>query len=476
MKMEGKTALVLGLGESGLAMAQWLDRQGARVRVADSRVEPPHAAELKRSVPTVQLVAGAFGSDLLAGVDVFGLSPGLALSEPIVVEAAARGIPIVGEIELFARALRDLGLRDACKIVAITGTNGKTTTTSMAGAMCRAAGKVTAVAGNISPAALAALMACLDAGKLPDVWVLELSSFQLETTQSLAADAAAVLNVSDDHMDRYQGLDDYAATKARIFAGSGVQVLNRQDARVLAMARAGRRIVSFGLDAPSTESDFGLAEGWLALGEERLLRTDDLAVSGLHNAANALAALALCRAIGVPLAPALEALRGFKGLSHRVEKIAEIEGVAYYDDSKGTNVGATVAALEGLGGQMAAQSANAGYQSNRKIVLIGGGDGKGQDFTPLGPALAGHARALVLIGRDATKIEAAVAGCGISVIHAQDMDQAVRKAAVAARAGDAVLLSPACASFDMYRNYAHRAEVFAAAVREIAVSRQKELQ
>lgn len=459
--LAGKTVLVLGLGESGLAMAQWLDRQGARVRVADSRAEPPFAAELKRTAPAVQLIAGSFSNELLAGVEVFGLSPGLALSEPLVVEAAVRGIPIVGEIELFARALRDLGLREACKIVAITGTNGKTTTTSMVGAMCRAAGKVTAVAGNISPAALSALMTCLDAGKLPGVWVLELSSFQLETTESLAADAATVLNVSDDHMDRYAGLDDYAAAKARIFEGDGVQVLNRQDARVMAMARAGRRIVSFGLDAPAGESDFGLIEGWLALGNERLLRTDDLAVSGLHNAANALAALALCRSIGLPLAPALEALRGFKGLSHRVEKIAEIEGVAYYDDSKGTNVGATVAALEGLG---------------RKVVLIAGGDGKGQDFTPLGPALTGHARALVLIGRDATRIEAAVAGCGVSIIHAQDMDQAVRKAAVAARAGDAVLLSPACASFDMYRNYAHRAEVFAEAVRGLAASRQKELQ
>ena len=488
-----KQVLVLGLGESGLAMAQWLDRQGARVRVADSRTEPPFAAELKRVAPAAQLVTGPFGSELLAGVDVFGLSPGLALSEPLVVKAVARGIPVVGEIELFARALRDLSLREGCKIVAITGTNGKTTTTSMVGAMCRAAGKVTAVAGNISPAALSALMTCLDAGKLPEVWVLELSSFQLETTESLAADAAAVLNVSDDHMDRYAGLDDYAAAKARIFAGGGAQVLNRQDARVMAMARAVSRRLTFGVDAPAAADDFGLAEGWLMQGNERLLRTDDLAVSGLHNAANALAALALCRSIGLPPAPALEALRAFKGLSHRVEKIAEIEGVAWYDDSKGTNVGATVAALQGLGGQMAAQTghlppagredgrvgstlAAAGYQSNRKIVLIAGGDGKGQDFTPLGPALAGHARALVLIGRDATRIEAAVAGCGVSVLHAQDMDQAVRKAAVAARAGDAVLLSPACASFDMYRNYAHRAEVFAAAVRQLAVSRQKELQ
>jgi len=458
MSWQGKTVLVLGLGESGLAMAQWLHRQGARVRVADSRSEPPNAAELKRTAPGVALLAGSFNDALLEGADLIGLSPGLSLDEAVVAEAARRGIPVVGEIELFAGALRELGVRDRCKVIAITGTNGKTTTTAMTGALCRAAGKVTAVAGNISPAALAALMACLDAGKLPEVWVLELSSFQLETTVSLDADAAVVLNVSDDHLDRYAGLDDYAAAKARIFEGGGAQVLNRQDARVMAMARPVPRRLTFGLDAAAGADDFGLADGWLMLGGERLLRADELAVSGLHNAANALAALALCRAIGLPLARLLPALREFRGLPHRVERVADIDGVAWYDDSKGTNVGATVAALEGLG---------------RKVVLIAGGDGKGQDFSPLGPALAAHGRTLVLIGRDALKIEAAVGDCGIPVIHAQDMDQAVRKAAVAARAGDAVLLSPACASFDMFRNYAHRAEVFTQAVRALAAARQR---
>ena len=459
--LAGKTVLVLGLGESGLAMAQWLVRQGARVRLADSRKEPPFAAELARSAPGAVLLSGSFNEALIDGAELIGLSPGLSLNEPVVAEAARRGIPVVGEIELFAGALRALGVRDACKVVALTGTNGKTTTTALTGALCRAAGKLTAVAGNIGPAALSALMTCLDAGKLPEVWVLELSSFQLETTVSLAAEAAAVLNVSDDHMDRYAGLDDYAAAKARIFEGCGAQVLNRQDPRVLAMANGVSRRLTFGLDAPQGPDDFGLADGWLMQGGERLLRADELALAGLHNAANALAALALCRAIELPLAPLLPALRDFKGLPHRVERIAELDGVAWYDDSKGTNVGATVAALEGLG---------------RKVVLIAGGDGKGQDFSPLAPALAGHGRALVLIGRDATKIEAAVAECGVPLIHAQDMEQAVRKAAVAARAGDAVLLSPACASFDMYRNYVHRAEVFAQAVGELAAARQKEIQ
>ena len=455
----GKTVLVLGLGESGLAMAQWLERQGARVRVADSRSEPPFAAELKRSVPGAVLLTGPFNDELVDGAELIGLSPGLSLNEPVVAEAARRGIPIVGEIALFAGALCELGARARCKVIAITGTNGKTTTTALTGALCRAAGKVTAVAGNISPAALSALMTCLDAGKLPEVWVLELSSFQLETTASLAADAAAVLNLSGDHLDRYAGLDDYAAAKARIFEGAGAQVLNRQDARVLAMANAVSRRLTFGLDAPAGPDDFGLKDGWLMQGSERLLRADELAVSGLHNAANALAALALCHAVGLPLAPLLPALRAFKGLPHRVEHIAEIDGVAWYDDSKGTNVGATVAALEGLG---------------RKVVLIAGGDGKGQDFSPLAPSLAGHGRALVLIGRDAMKIEAAVGDCGIPLIHAQDLGQAVRKAALAARAGDAVLLSPACASFDMFRSYLHRAEVFAQAVHALAAARQKE--
>ena len=500
MKLQNKTVLVLGLGESGLAMAQWLTRLGARVRVADSRSEPPHAAELRRSAPGAVLLAGSFNDELLDGADLVGLSPGLSLNEPVVAAASRRGIPVVGEIELFAGALRDLDMREGCRVIAITGTNGKTTTTAMTGALCRAAGKVTAVAGNIGPPALSALMTCLDAikenagtgaGKLPEIWVLELSSFQLETTVSLEPDAAVVLNVTDDHLDRYAGLDDYAVAKARIFAGSGVQVLNRQDDRVMEMVLADRRRLTFGLDAAVGDEDFGLAEGWLMQGKQRLLGIDEMTVSGLHNAANALAALALCHAVGLPLAPLLPALREFKGLPHRVERIAEFDNVIWYDDSKGTNVGATVAALEGLGGQMAAQTshpppagrevgregaylADIRYQNNRKIVLIAGGDGKGQDFLPLGPALAGHARALVLLGRDAMNIEAAVAECGVSIIHAQDMDQAVRKAAVAARAGDAVLLSPACASFDMYRNYAHRAEVFALAVHELAKARQKE--
>ena len=455
--LTGKHVLVLGLGESGLAMAQWCARNGATVRVADTRAAPPYLDELKHRVASADFCPGEFDKSLLDGIDLVALSPGLPSDLPVLDEAGARGIAVTGEIELFAQGLRALGVRERTRVIAITGTNGKTTTTALAGHLCRAAGKVTGVAGNISPAALTALMACQDAGKLPEVWVLELSSFQLETLATLDADAATVLNVSDDHLDRYAGLDDYAAAKARIFAGGGVQVLNRQDPRVKRMAIPARRLITFGLDAPADSADFGLrqnkGEAWIARGDEFLLPVRELPLSGLHNAANAMAALALCAAVGLEAAGLLPSLRDFAGLPHRVERVAEIGGVTWFDDSKGTNVGATVAALEGL---------------QRKVVVILGGDGKGQDFSPLKGALAAHGRAAVLIGRDGPAIGTAIEGCGVPVLAAGDMDEAVRVAARAAQAGDAVLLSPACASFDMFRNYEHRAQVFVAAVQGLA--------
>lgn len=445
-------------------MVRFLLRHGARVSVADSREAPPHATRFHAEFPTVSLITGPFSDTLFSGIDLIAISPGVPLADPKVATAIARGIPVAGDVELFALAISRQLSAVSPHVIAITGSNGKSTVTEMAGAMCRAAGLKTTVAGNIGLPVLDALMEAEQNGA-PEAFVLELSSFQLETTSSLDASAATVLNISEDHLDRYTGMAHYSAAKTRVFHGSGVQILNRDDARSMAMALPGRKVETFGLNAPADERDWGIlqqgGQQWLAQGAKCLLPISELPLAGLHNAANALAALALCRAIGLPFEPLIDALRNFKGLPHRVEKVAEIDGISFYDDSKGTNVGATVAALTGM---------------PCKVVLIAGGDGKGQDFTPLGPALAGHARALVLIGRDATRIEAAVAGCGISAIHAQDMDQAVRKAAVAARAGDAVLLSPACASFDMYRNYAHRAEMFAAAVREIAVSRQKELQ
>jgi len=322
--------------------------------------------------------------------------------------------------------------------------------------MCRKAGLNTVAAGNIGLPVLDALAEAERSGSAPDVYVLELSSFQLETTSSLNPVAATVLNVSEDHLDRYAGMTGYAAAKARIFAGCGVQVLNRQDAWSSGMATRGRKTTTFGLDAPKNDYQWGLrlsgGATWLAHGAQNLMTLEELPLAGLHNAANALAALALCSALDIPPAPLLATLREFKGLPHRVSKVTEIDGVTYYDDSKGTNVGATVAALSGMGG---------------KAVLIAGGDGKGQDFSPLRAAVESYARAVVLIGRDGPKIGAVLSGCGVPLLTATTLEQAVTLAADQAQAGDAVLLSPACASWDMFRNYEHRAQVFIAAVQRL---------
>lgn len=450
--------LVLGMGETGLSMAKWLSRQGANVRAADSRAAPPNLEAMQRAVPAAQVFTGAFAAETFAGIDLIAISPGVPLAEPLVQQAARRGVPVVGDMELFALALGQTGSPEP-RILVITGSNGKTTVTAMVGAMVQRAGWDVEVAGNIGPAVLDALMRREDSGKLPQAWVLEISSFQLETTQNLDPTVATVLNLCEDHFDRYAGMQDYAAAKARIFLSEdgGTQILNRDDPLVRAMALPGRKQMTFSLDAPVAESDFGLlrdgGDTWLVQGRTRLLKTSELAISGLHNAANALAALALCRAVELPLEPLLQALREFKGLPHRMEKVAAVGGVTFYDDSKGTNVGATVAALNGM---------------TQGVVLIAGGDGKGQDFFPLRQPLAECARAVVLIGRDAGKIAAALAGCGVPLYQAKTMEEAVQQSFVLAQQGDAVLMSPACASLDMFRNYAHRAEVFVAAVRELA--------
>ncbi|MBI2308757.1 MAG: UDP-N-acetylmuramoyl-L-alanine--D-glutamate ligase [Rhodocyclales bacterium] len=448
MNLNGKQALVLGLGETGLAMAKWLAREGARVRVADSRAVPPNAAALAAAVPAAELVAGPFAAATFAGVDLIAISPGLPVQEAHVQAALAAGVPVVSEIELFAWAVH--ARTPQAKIVAITGSNGKTTTTALTAYLANAAGVPAVACGNISPAALDALMTVIDAGTLPALWVLELSSFQLETTHTLKPDAATVLNISEDHLDRYAGLDDYAAAKARIFRGTRVMVLNRDDDRSLGMGRCGKALVTFGLDRPPRAGDYGLVDGWLMRGGERLVAQTELKLAGLHNAANALAALALLEAVGIAPQACLPALREFKGLAHRVEFVARIGEVDYYDDSKGTNVGATLAAINGMG---------------RKLAIILGGDGKGQDFSPLRPALVAHGRAAALIGRDAEAVAAVLAGSGIPLQRCADMTEAVAFCAAQAQPGDAVLLSPACASLDMYRNYAHRAEAFIAAVK-----------
>jgi UDP-N-acetylmuramoylalanine--D-glutamate ligase len=499
MNYQGKHVLVLGLGESGLAMAQWLARCGATLRVADTREAPDRLATLRDVTPDAEFFGGPFAATLADGIDFIAVSPGLMpgreLAEIIPV-AEERNIPVWGEIELFAQALEALRTeRDyAPKIIAITGTNGKTTVTSLTGLLCQRAGLSVQVAGNISPAALDVLRAAIDQDELPQVWVLELSSFQLHASFSLQADAATVLNITQDHLDWHGDMDAYAADKEKIFGANTIRVLNRDDARVMQMASPLAPVISFGSDEPEQANCFGLVNEngmqWLSVAvpsEEggqsqqgqrrprrkkeivepdisinRLMPAEALKIRGQHNAVNALAALALCRAIDLPMARLLHGLREYQGEPHRVELVTTIQGVEYYDDSKGTNVGATVAALNGLGADLGGAS---------RLVLIAGGDGKGQDFSPLAQPMTRYVRAAILIGKDAPQIRAAVAQSGVELIDCQTLEQAVQRASELAQSGDAVLLSPACASLDMFKNYAHRAQVFVDAVRDIASAR-----
>ena len=445
MELHGKRVLVVGLGESGLAMAKWLHRQGAVVRVADSRENPPNTSALQQVAPGAELLAGPFTAEPFAWAELVALSPGVAKATP---EIAAVNGKIVSEIELFAAGVREQV--PGSQIIAITGSNGKTTTTALTAHLLNGAGVPATACGNISPSALDALMDAQDSGALPQIWVVELSSFQLETTHHLRAAAATMLNLSEDHLDRYDGsLANYAAAKSRIFQGKGAMILNRDDDWSMANGRCGRKMITFGLDPAPRGVDYGLADSAICRGPEKLVALADLRLSGRHNAANAMAALALCEAIGVAPTRLIAPLKNFQGLPHRVETVAEIGGVRYVDDSKGTNVGATLAAIEGMG---------------RKVAIVLGGDGKGQDFAPLQAALAQHGRAVALIGRDAAAIESAIAGCGLPLQRVATMDEAVQWLAAQAQFGDCVLLSPACASLDMYKNYAHRAQAFIAAV------------
>jgi UDP-N-acetylmuramoylalanine--D-glutamate ligase len=471
---------VLGLGRTGVSCARYLRRRGLAVRVADTRAAPPGLAALRASDGDIELRTGAFDVRLLDDVDQVVISPGLPVQQPVVQEAARRGLPVVGDIELFAREAQ-------APVAAVTGTNGKSTVTTLVAELACASGRDALAGGNLGEPALDLLMR-----PTPGLYVLELSSFQLETTWSLRSVVATVLNVTADHLDRYASVEEYADAKARIFDGCEVAVVNADDARVRAMPHPGQRVLSFGLSSP--DADFTVAaapEPVLMRRGEPLLPLSQLRLQGRHNAANALAALAMCEALALPDAPVLDALVRFGGLPHRAQWVADVDGVRYVNDSKGTNVGATVAAIEGLSGP---------------LVLIAGGDGKNADFAPLAAACRGKVRHVVLIGRDAPRIAAALEklggewghsrfpetargnddkGSGKSRMspfphippgklapshfsYATDMPAAVRAARAAARPGDTVLLSPACASFDMFRDYAHRGEQFSAAVRSLA--------
>ena len=589
------TVLILGLGDSGLAMARWTARCGAQVRVADTREAPPQAATLAQDVPAATLHHGLAVS-LLDGVNLVLKSPGLMPNAPdvsaLLNAAAERGIPVRGELSLFASALADLktDMRYAPKVVAITGTNGKTTTTSLTAQLIERCGKRVGMAGNIGPTLLDTLRVALDqepeqelapiepeqlplpnieqgvapiaadddvgdeqqesvgnteaaesivepasdepaevaatealtddpdaplvvlappAPKepvfevLPDAWVLELSSFQLDGVSNFEPDASVVLNITQDHLDWHGSMKAYAEAKARIYGKSAIMVINRDDDVVAAMVpppevikstvrgrpakQIHRNVVRFGLDAPKKPGDFGLVNesgmAWLVRameldptiklkkGEEaeiilqRLMPADALRIRGRHNASNALAALALATAVGCPLAPMLHGLREYRGEPHRVEHVATVGGVDAIDDSKGTNVGATVAALLGLGSDL----------SPGKLVIILGGDGKGQEFAPLAEPVGRFARAVALIGRDAQTIAQTLssvtnpAGEALPTESFATLEDATRWAFAQAKAGDAVLLSPACASLDMFRNYAHRAQVFVDTVRQLGL-------
>ena len=572
LSLHDQPVLVLGLGDSGLAMARWCARLGARVTVWDSREAPPQAVALAEAVPQARRLAGDLALDALNGMKLVLKSPGLAPQDEriaaLIAQARQTGVPVQGELDLFAAALAALKADRgyAPKVVAITGTNGKTTTTSMTAQLMARAGLRVAMAGNIGPTMLDTLAAALDlepapavddeAGvaspaadadaplaedgeadteaavtepevpdavdentgggppphlipppppgpvfeHLPEAWVLELSSFQLDGVTAFEPGAAVVLNVTQDHLDWHGTMDAYAAAKARVYGHQAVMVVNRDDPAVAAMVPAPvpgkgrfakaveRQVVRFGLGEPQRPGDYGLQVqngiAWLARAQvsedallakrkrgapeeeedlhiQRLMPADALRVRGRHNAANAMAALALATAVGCPLAPMLHGLREYAGEPHRVEFVATLDGVDAYDDSKGTNVGATVAALTGLGAD----------KSPSRLVVILGGDGKGQDFAPLAEPVRRHARAVATLGRDAAAIEAALQSSGVPLQRHDTLEAATRWAFAQAQEGDAVLLSPACASLDMFRNYGHRAEVFVAEVRAIAAEK-----
>lgn len=444
MNWQGKKVLVAGLGGSGVAMIAYLQAQGADVAAYDAQLTAEREAALKQQYRQLPCYRGELGETLLADADVLALSPGISERTPAIEAFKQRGGRVMGDVEMLAYALEGRG----DKVIAITGSNGKTTVTSLVGHLCAQCGLDTVVAGNIGTPVLEALMQ--RAGKPADVWVLELSSFQLENTDHLNADAAVVLNISEDHLERYDDLLDYAHAKDKIFRGNGVQVLNADDMLCHAMRRNGRQVKWFSLqDTGDYWAD--LSEGRLKAGSQTpegaadLLALNDIPLQGLHNAANVLAALALCEAIGLPRARLLEQVQTFRGLPHRVEKIGEKNGVVFIDDSKGTNVGATAAAIAGL---------------QQPLVLIAGGQGKGQDFSPLGAALQGKARAVMLIGADAPTIRRDLSAFGVEMVDCATLEEAVQRAYALAQSGDIVLLSPACASFDMFKGYAHRAQVF----------------
>ena len=443
----GQRVLVLGLGDTGLSCVRFLHARGVELAVTDSRLTPPGLKILQEEFPDVGVFVGGFDAQAIARADVLLLSPGVSLKTPEVVAAVAQGKTVIGDIEVFARCVDK-------PVVAITGSNGKSTVTALVGEMARIARMQTYVGGNIGTPVLQLVEHNADA----QLYVLELSSFQLETTYSLNASASVILNISEDHMDRYTSLADYAQAKARIYHGNGAVIVNQDDVFAERLGRevgTHRQIFRFTLGNPTDDHCFGVLHldnrACLARGQQVLLPVEEVRIKGQHNVANALAALALGTAVGLPMPAMLEALREFPGLPHRTQWVAEQNGVQWFNDSKATNVGAALAAISGL-------------QANTLFVILGG-QGKGQDFSPLAEALATRNAHALLLGEDADRIAAAL-GDRVAQTRVKDMAEAVHTAKGLAQAGDIVLLSPACASFDMFNGYAHRGQVFMQLVKE----------
>jgi UDP-N-acetylmuramoylalanine--D-glutamate ligase len=497
------SVLVLGLGDSGLAMVRWCVRHGADVLVVDTREQPPHLAQLTEEHPSVVFKHAPFDASLVEGQPIRAVfkSPGLTPQSvaPVWKAAQAAGLWVGTELTLFAQALEEFKTEQqyAPHVLAITGTNGKTTVTALTGQLLERAGLRVAVAGNIGPTLLDTLSAAMDQeqAQWPQAWVLELSSFQLDQVDTFEPTAATALNLTQDHLDWHGDMQAYAQAKAHIFGQQACMVLNRDDTQVMAILpapvvktkgskQAPREVMRFGVDMPKQHGDWGLETvngmTWLVraldmddtkksratteseIYIQRLLPVDALRIRGRHNALNAMAALALASTTGAPLAAMLYALREYRGEPHRVSTVAVLQDVEYIDDSKGTNVGATVAAINSVG-------------ADRRIVLVLGGDGKGQNFTPLQAPIQKYVRSIVLIGKDAVELRLALQGAGVPMHDAPSLEDAVKVCQSLAQMGDAVLLSPACASFDMFKNYVHRGEVFAQAVQELALDLGLEL-
>lgn len=427
--------LIAGLGVTGQSVARYLQGEGVNFAMADQRQDLPDAKALREAYPDNEMVLGDFSAIDLRRFETIVLSPGISRKMPAIQAVIDAGIEVIGDIELFARVAHS-------PVIAVTGSNGKSTVVDLLNEMAETADVNVALGGNIGTPALD-----LVTDPEPDLYVLELSSFQLESTISLQPQVGVVLNISEDHMDRYDSLEDYAQSKAQIYSQSGVQIINRDDP-VASRLAADRPAISFGVGEPQHEKDFGLkkidSSEWLMRGEEPLLPVTALRLVGRHNLANVLAALALGEAVGLPMSSMLTALRNYRGLPHRTQWVADIKGAIWINDSKATNVGATLAALKGL---------------DQPVVLIAGGQSKGADLTPLREVVADKVHAVVLLGEDAEMLEIVLNGV-TEIHHADDMRKAVRQAAKLARRGDAVLLSPACASFDMFTGYANRGEIF----------------